>query len=92
MEPVAPIAVGVGAHLVVEVTLVEPLPARDRVAILGPGRRPEAVLVLVLDVGQLEEHAVDEPEVVTVLQADDLLAATLRMDRAEARRPASWRH
>jgi hypothetical protein len=29
----------------------------------------------VLDVGELEEHAVDQPEVVAVLEADDLLAA-----------------
>ena len=76
---VASVALGVAAHVVVEVALVDYIPSRfricrtDRVAILGAHGRREADLVLVVHVGELEEHAVDDAEVVAVLEADDLL-------------------
>ena len=99
-EPVAPLAVGVGAR-----------PGRRSdpcrtAAGPGPCRRPRSGRVALKQCSssssmsdELEEHAVDEPEVVAVPQADDLLAATLRIDRAEAggllhggvERCAGWR-
>src|SRR5690606_30924556 len=45
----------------------------DRITVLGPDSRGEADLVLVAHAGKLEEHAVDDAEVVPVLEADDLL-------------------
>src|ERR671919_2943507 len=65
LDPVvAPIALGVALHVVVEVALVDYVPGRlgfcrtDRVTVLGPDARGEADLVLVSYIGQLEEHAV----------------------------------
>ena len=81
LDPVvAAIPLGVGLDVVVEVALVDEVPAVSTVAptvspssVRTTAEKPCAVSSRTSD--SFEEHAVDDAEVVAVLQADDLLAA-----------------
>ena len=86
--------------MILEVALVDAQPLAlaappgppDRVALLvGHGRREEEA-ALVDDVLERQEHAVDQAEIVLVLEADDLLAGAVWVaSHRRSRRPAAWR-
>src|SRR5690606_4233032 len=84
VAPIAAQALGVVSDVVVEMALVEPLAAGNARPVLGPHRRAEGERAFVADVRQVEEHAVDETEIVPVLEANDFLAGPLRVSVRKA--------
>jgi hypothetical protein len=89
---VAALALGVGRDVVVEIPFVDAealalvFRAADLLSVLGGDDGGERNVVLVLHLSEIKEHAVDEPEVVAVLQTDDLLALAGGIDGVEAAR------
>src|SRR5581483_11361005 len=73
---VAALALRIRRHVVVEVAFVDPkalaraVRAADLLPVLGGDDGGDRNLVLVLHLGEVEEHTVDEAEIVAVLQAD----------------------
>ena len=101
LDPViAATPVAVERDMIVEVALVDVvalglvLAPADDVAVLGAHGGREASLVLVPHVAELEEHAVDDAEVVPVLDADDLLgpAASSLAGRVDVLDPGGALH
>src|SRR5690606_33873883 len=86
VTPIAAQALGVVGDVVVEMPLVEPLAAGNARPVLRPHRRAERERAFVADVRKVEEHAVDETEIVPVLEADDLLAEPTRVSVRKAGR------
>ena len=75
-QPFIPIAVGVVEHVIIVFPAPELLLARDHETILGPDRGAEGARVMRMrvHVGERQEHAVDQAEIIAVAQADDLFA------------------
>src|SRR5262249_7596670 len=85
VAPVATGTLGVKRDVVVVVTLVKAVPSRDRRTIFRRYGSAEGQAVDVLHVVQRHEHAVDQTQIVPVLEADDLLTVALRVNAVEAR-------
>ena len=62
--------------VIVEMTFVEALAATDDIAVFGRDLGIERERTIMLDVRERHEHAVDQTEIVPVLQADDFLAVS----------------
>src|SRR5712664_4795373 len=90
--PVAFVAIGIRVSVVVEMSeeevkclrLALPAAAADPLAVLGGDRRAETQIATLDDIVERQEHAVDQADLVVVLQADDLFVRPVRQPAAKA--------